>query len=165
MANETYLTIFFALSTFILAFIFQIFWWRVARPKNTFLLIFFIYLFFGILLLLFLKESEYKNSLNIESLLLYFLLVGAFINTYPAIESNIVTFRIQECIKRGPASIEDIEGCFTYEAEIYCGIEQLVASNLATYNDEQNVALSSKGVVLAKIFIIFGSILKLKVGG
>ena len=87
-----------------------------------------------------------------------------FITTYPAVESDSVTFIIQKLIKSGIGKREDIYEYFNYDLQIGNRLKQLHANNFIKIVDDK-IILLNKGKRLAYLFLIMNFIYNKDKGG
>ena len=143
---------------------FQVLIWRILKPRNTTGAIFSNYFIFGLFLLIYLilyKLDKFKIFYN---LVIYTLSVASFILTYPAIESDSVTFQIQKYIKNGANNRSNLYDKFDYNKQIGNRLMQLQENKFIDFEDDKIIVLN-KGKKLAAFFRILNLIYNKSKGG
>lgn len=153
-------------AVFFCSLLVQVIVWRFLRPKNSFHSVFLIYALGGAAFAFFLwGPFNPSPQLNFVSLLIYALISSAWINTWPAIESDSVTFRIQQKISEGKNTRQLIYPDFDYSHQIGKRVDQLVKNKLAVIGKDKSLSLSPGGKRLAYLFHLLSKIYKLDKGG
>jgi hypothetical protein len=149
--------------TFITVFIAHIIIWRTIKPKNqiTWLLIIFIVAPIIILLTLFIINDASDLQGSILSILLYYALAGVYIQTYPAIQANCPSLFITYFIGKhlNGVDLNEIKNivdskCLT---KVDTRIEDLVKDGFVKIDPSKKITLTSKGDLLATLFILYRS--------
>jgi len=166
------IALFGGIAFFVVVLIAHIFLWRLLKPESeiTALVIMFIFvpivLFMGIFFVLG-SRINWQTIDFIASLILYYSLSFAYIQTYPVINCEIPSFKILRIINKSMpagASYEDIERNFDSEELLKSRTDLLVMDGLIINTQMNGMKLSLKGKILANIFLVLRKIYGLDIG-
>ena len=161
-----------ALLVFFLSFIAHVLVWRTRRPANSakaLLILFIVGYSIAILVTSAFGVSENlasEHTLLIASLT-YFSIVSAYINTYPAIEVDSVSFKIATAVQSSgksglkKSSLRKVVGD---DIAVKPRIKDLISEKYA-YFDDGLLKLTRKGQFLANFYTIVRRIYGLGLGG
>lgn len=163
---------------FFTAFILQLIVWRVSLPKRqtkVLLGIFFGTLFAGLLTLKIAPISipgmaVYAPRYTLEYLhisISFISLTLAYMITYSAIEADSPSFMMLRAVaKAGPEGLDEKEFEKTMDDDLLVipRIKDLVTDKMA-YIDGEKYRLTAKGLLFARLFILFRKILNAPKGG
>ena len=96
--------------------------------------------------------------------LIYFLVCCSYINTYPAIEADSVTFVIQQKIFHGFNNRDDLIKEFSYKNQIGNRIDQMISNNIAVLINDK-LYLTRSGKLLKFLFVFLSKLYSLDKGG
>ena len=162
----------YSLLLFSTAFIFHIVLWKIRLPKRqtkVLLQIFFSTLIVGILFLIsissFISEAEnivpQKTSEYLHICLIFISLTLSYMITYSALEADSPTLVMVMTIeKAGPEGLDkkEFDRMLNDDILIKPRIRDLIIDKMA-YLDGEKYKLTSKGVLFARIFILYRGLL------
>lgn len=151
---------------FACSFMIQALLWRAVKPKNSFQSVFLIYALGGVVCSFLLwSPLNPVTQMNLVGLLIYSLISAAWINTWPAIEADSVTFVIQKKISIGRNTRELLYSEFDYSNQIGKRVDQLIKNKLVSLGEDEKLDLTRGGRRLARTFLFLSKIYRLKKGG
>ncbi len=162
----TFLNLFSGLLFFIFILFGHILIWRKYKPKSEISALSFIFIllpFFVLIGLYFFISFVDLLALSI----LYYALAGVYIQTFPAFNCEIPSFKILRIIKSSMpegVSLANIMNEFDSDELINSRTELLEKDKLVIKNKNSGYALTVKGKLLADFFILFRKIYGLPIG-
>lgn len=156
------------ISTFFIMLLLHIILWNIIYIKGEMIALFNLFIVTPLILILFgIKINLFQVDLDnlILILILYYSLALVYIQTYPAIVTQIPTFKILLLIKKNNNCItfEELELSFNQEELINSRINLLKQDKLILIRDHK-VELNIIGKILSNVFYYYRKFLGLKVG-
>lgn len=152
---------------FITLLLFHVLVWRFIKPKGEIIPLGGLFILFP--LSLFLAQYLFsplqlgKDELWLGGIL-YFVLAGCYIQTYPAITTEIPSLKIMSLLHaRGPLSEREIISAFT-QHEMFQSRLDLLRQDCLIHMDGSTPRLSHVGRLLARIFLAYRTFLGAEIG-
>ncbi len=161
-----------AIAMFLIAFVVHVLVWRLHKPENSgvaLLLLFLVVLPIAVAGLTagLAGPDLARASVLAQAGALYLAAMAAYINTYPAIEVDSVSFKIAVAAREAGAAglpIDDLYGVVGKDIAVRPRLKNLLAENYATLQGDRFV-LSGKGRALAGFYGLVRRIYGLGMGG
>lgn len=159
--------IFTGVGFFALLLVLHVLIWRIVKPKGEIIPLVALFVLFPMLLML-VQCIFFPAQLNEHELwpswLLYFVLAGCYIQTYPAISTEIPSLKIVLLLNsRGSLSEREIIAAFT-QHEIFQSRVELLKQDYLIDLDGTTPKLSCLGRFLARMFLAYRAFLGAEIG-
>jgi hypothetical protein len=157
---------------FVIILFIHVIFWNIFRIKSEILALMTLFFacpfFFWVIIFIYSEITNTYEGIDILlSAFLFFVLCGAYVQTYPAISTEIPSSRILTIIKNANKEgikKEDIFLNFSENELLSSRIELLLQDKLIVVNNNESIELSQLGSFLANSAIFYRRILGLREG-
>lgn len=161
------IALFYGAGLFITLIVFHVIVWRFIKPKGEIIPIVSLFILFPLSIII-AQYLFYPLQLSKDEIwlgwILYFTLAGCYIQTYPAVTTEIPSLKIMLLLHvRGQLSEREIISAFTRH-EMFQSRLDLLRQDCLIHTDSSTSRLSRAGRIIAKIFIAYRTFIGAEIG-